>query len=149
MKKSYNGVILIPTFQERLEYLRCHGNVGKETFGVNRWLNQELYHSEEWLNFRREIILRDECCDLAHTDFPLDGYYDKDKDKVINVHRITVHHINIITAEDLVNNARKIFDPDNVITTCGNTHREIHYGFSRGVPVLVERTPNDTCPWKR
>lgn len=149
MKRSYSAVILIPTFEERVRYLSCGGQVGAETFSYLRWVNQELYHSADWLSFRRDIILRDECCDLAHPDYPIDGYYDKEKGRVLNPNKITVHHIEPLLPEDLANNSRKIFDPENVITTSGATHRCIHYGSSVHIPVVIERTPNDTCPWKR
>lgn len=149
MMRSYKEVIQIPTFEERLVYLLCCGMVGSETFGTLRWMNQELYRSPEWIAFRKKMILRDECCDLAHPDYPLDGYYDKKLGKVINQDRISVHHINILKPEDLADNSRKIFDPNNVITVSGQTHRYIHYGIPSVQPTIVERIPNDTCPWKR
>lgn len=149
MMRSYSEVMSLPTFEERLVYLLCNGVVSDETFGTLRWMNQELYKSPEWLEFRKQIILRDECCDLAHPDYPLDGYYDKSLNKVINTNRISVHHINILLPEDLVNNSRRIFDPENVITVSGQTHRYIHYGIPGAPPTIVERVPNDTCPWRR
>lgn len=149
MMKSYSELLQIQTFEERLRYLACKGLVGEETFGTLRWLNQELYKSPEWLSFRRDIIIRDECCDLAHPDNPLDGYFDQVKNRVVNTERITVHHINPLLPEDLVNNTRRIWDPENVITCSGQTHRYIHYGIPAVAPTFVERNPFDTCPWKR
>lgn len=147
--KSFTEVMQIQTFEDRLLYLSCYGKVAEETFGTLRWMTQELYKSPEWLDFRRDIILRDECCDLAHPDYPLDGYYDKEQDRVINKERISVHHINVLLPCDLANNSRRIFDPENVITCSGQTHRYIHYGTPIIKPRFVERRPNDTCPWKR
>ena len=149
MMKTYAELMNLQTFEDRLRYLACRGQVGAETFGTLRWINQELYRSNEWLTFRRNIIVRDECCDLAHQDYPLDGYYDPSQDRIINADKITVHHINVLTPEDLVNNTRKIFDPNNVITTSGQTHRYIHYGIPTYRPTVIERQPFDTCPWKR
>ena len=137
MIKTYSELIIIPDFLERYQYLRIGGRVGADTFGYDRYLNQILYHSDEWKRFRRDIIIRDNGCDLA-----CDGY---------DVHqRILVHHINPITVEDVLRRDPKIFDPDNVITTSHNTHQAIHYG-DEGLLIRAptERTKNDTCPWKR
>ena len=46
--KTYSELITIPTFEERYEYLRLNGRVGEETFGFDRYLNQEFYKSKEW-----------------------------------------------------------------------------------------------------
>ena len=62
-------MILLPTFEERYKYLKLGGLIGEETFGYDRYLNQILYRSSEWKRFRRDIILRDNGCDLA-----CDGY---------------------------------------------------------------------------
>ena len=61
--KTYSELITLPTFEERFLYLKLDGSVGKETFGFKRWLNQEFYHSDQWLQFRDEIIIRDEGID--------------------------------------------------------------------------------------
>ena len=58
--KSYAELITIPTFEERLEYLKVYGSVGIETFGNKRWLNQMFYQLPEWRNSRDEVIIRDE-----------------------------------------------------------------------------------------
>ena len=135
--KCYSELILLPTFLERFEYLKIGGRVGVATFGHDRYLNQILYHSGEWLEFRDDIIDRDKGCDLAFPGFEL---YD----------RIMVHHINPITVEDVLNRHSKIFDPENVISTCLNTHNAIHYGDASRLALLpLERTPNDTCPWRK
>lgn len=137
MIKTYSELMTIPTFLERYNYLRIGGRVGADTFGFDRYLNQILYHSDEWKRFRRDIIVRDNACDLS-----CDGY---------DIHqRILVHHINPITVEDVLRRDPKIFDPENVITTSHNTHQAIHYG-DEGLLIRAptERTRNDTCPWKR
>lgn len=137
MCRCYSELILLPTFKERYDYLRLGGTVGKETFGYDRYLNQILYTSVEWRNFRRQIIIRDNGCDLGCDGFELFS-------------RILVHHINPITAEDVLNRSPIVFDPENVITTSHNTHQAIHYGDETLLPLLpVERSKYDTCPWKK
>ena len=136
MSKCYSELILLPTFEERYEYLKLSGQVGFETFGPERYLNQILYRSPEWRHVRREVIIRDEGCDLAHPEFEI---FDK----------ILIHHINPITIDDVKNRDPKIFDMENLITVSHNTHNAIHYGSADLLPVLPpERYPGDTCPWK-
>lgn len=137
MIKTYSELITIPTFMERYRYLRIGGQVGKDTFGYDRYLNQVLYHSDEWKRFRRDIILRDNGCDLGCEGFEIYG-------------RVLIHHINPITIQDVLRRDPKIFDPENVICVSHNTHNAIHYGDeSLLVDEPIERRPNDTCPWKR
>lgn len=135
--KTYSELITIPSFLERFRYLKIGGVVGEETFGHERRLNQILYGCGEWKRFRRDIILRDKGCDLG-----CEGWDIGDK--------ILVHHINPITVEDVINRSEAIFDPENVISTSFQTHNAIHYGDESLLCIgPVERTPNDTCPWKR
>lgn len=134
--RTYSEMIALPTYEERFDYLKLDGKVGKETFGYDRYLNQVLYNTEQWKKFRREIIIRDNACDLA-----CEGYE-------IN-YRILVHHINPITVEDIVNRNPMIFDPENVVTTTHQTHNAIHYSDkSLLITKPIERTRNDTCPWR-
>lgn len=138
MIRTYSELITIPTFRERFEYLKLDGAVGYETFGYDRYLNQILYNSYEWkYDTRRKIILRDNGCDLGCDGFEIFG-------------KILVHHINPITVDDVLNRRPIVFDPENLISTTHNTHNAIHYG---DVDLLtigpIERTKNDTCPWKR
>lgn len=134
--RTYSEMITLKTYEERFDYLKIGGQVGLETFGYDRYLNQILYNTKQWKKFRREIIIRDNACDLA-----CEGYE-------IN-YRILVHHINPITVEDIINRNPMIFDPENAITTTHRTHNAIHYG-DKNLLVLqpMERTPNDTCPWR-
>ena len=135
--KTYSELILIPTFIERFRYLKIGGKIGEDTFGYDRYLNQILYRSEEWKRFRRDIIIRDNGCDLA-----CDGY------EIIG--NVLVHHINPITVEDVLRRDPKIFDPENVVSTSLNTHNAIHYGDeSLLITEPIIRTKNDTCPWRR
>ena len=136
MIRTYSELIKFPTFEERFEYLSLDGSVGQATFGYDRYLNQILYNSPEWKHFRRDIIIRDNGCDLACEGYEIRG-------------RIIIHHINTISIEDIVNRNPMVFDPENVITTTHNTHNAIHYGDKELlVTGPIERSANDTCPWK-
>ena len=135
--RTYSELITLPTFIERFRYLKLNGSVGMDTFGHDRYLNQILYHSEEWRRFRREVILRDNGCDLGCEDYEIHG-------------RVLIHHINPITVEDVIRRDPCIFDFENVISTSHNTHNAIHYGDeSLLVTEPIVRTPYDTCPWRR
>lgn len=135
--RTYSKLILLPTFEERFRYLKLGGIVGKETFGVDRYLNQVLYRSDEWKRVRREVIIRDNGCDLGMDGFDIHG-------------RIIVHHMNPITVEDIEQRRDYIFDPEYLVATSHNTHNAIHYGDeSLSILAPIDRTKNDTCPWKR
>lgn len=141
--KTYSELITLPTFEERYRYLRLGGKVGLETFGFDRWLNQVFYKSKEWLEVKDFVIIRDTglnryCQDLGMPE----GYNIYD--------RIVVHHINPINKEDIVLRTKYLLDPEYLISTTKNTHDAIHYGDeSLLIKAPVERTMNDTCPWRR
>lgn len=136
MMKSYSEMILLKTFKERFDYLKMNGNVGTVTFGGERYLNQTLYKSYEWKKVRREVIIRDNGCDLG-----VEGFELSPKD-------ILIHHINPITIDDIVNRNPIIFDLDNLITTKHKTHNAIHYSDDTMIFTgLVERTKDDTRLW--
>lgn len=136
MIRTYSELIRIPTFEERYQYLKLCGKVAEETFGFRRWLNQEFYHSAKWLGFRNKIIIRDNGCDLSLDGFDILG-------------SIIIHHLNPITYEDILNLNPCVFDPDNVVSTKLSTHNAIHYGNETLIShTPVERTINDTCPWR-
>ncbi len=134
--RTYTELMKLKTFEERFKYLYIGDGVAEETFGWRRFMNQQFYGSREWKEFRRKIILRDDCCDLGI------------EDRMI-MKRPIIHHLNPITYEDLLYRRPCLMDPENVITTYKRTHDAIHYaGESLLVKDLVERKPNDTCPWK-
>ena len=134
--KTYSDLILLPTIEERFNYLSLGGKVGEETFGFDRYLNQTFYKSKEWLEVRDYVIVRDNGCDLAMPGYEIGG-------------RILVHHMNPITIEDIVKKSKFLLDPEYLITTVKNTHDAIHYGdFSLLNLDPIERTRNDTCPWR-
>lgn len=135
--RSYSELIKLPTFEERFEYLRLDGEVGKDTFGFDRYINQSFYRCGEWKNVRDQVIIRDQGCDLGIPDRQLFDH-------------IIIHHMNPVTREDLINKRDALMDPEYLICVSNATHNAIHYGDEKQlVPThLVERRPNDTCPWK-
>lgn len=134
--KTYRELQRLRSFLDRFEYLKLSGTVGRSTFGYDRYLNQMLYTSRRWRRTRDGIIVRDNGCDLG-----IDGYEIFD--------RILVHHINPVTLEDVEEDRDIVYDPQNLIITAHITHNAIHYGDISLIPKLpIERTRNDTCPWK-
>ena len=134
--RTYSELIKLPTFEERYEYLKLKSFVGKETFGYDRYLNQQFYKSPRWIRLREKIILRDQGLDLACEGFEIYG-------------RIIIHHMNPISLDDILSDTEYLMNPEYLISVSNNTHQAIHYGDIDIVPVLPkERTPNDTCPWK-
>ena len=134
--KTYSELIALPTFEERFRYLKLSGQVGVDTFGFDRWLNQAFYKSKEWLAIRDHVIFRDNGCDL--------GVKGRD------IHsRVLIHHMNPITKEDILNRSDFLLNPEYLITTMKITHDAIHYGDES---ILfnepITRTKNDTCTWR-
>ena len=135
--KTYSELITLPTFEERFAYLQLNGVVGRDTFGFDRYLNQIFYRSKKWRSIRDRIIIRDNGCDLGVEGYEIYG-------------NILIHHINPITSEDIERESEFLFDPEYLITTTHSTHNAIHYGNISLLPTMpIERTKNDTCPWRR
>lgn len=134
--KSYSEMMKLQSFEERLAYLQLNSSVGDFTFNGHRYLNQQLYASGAWQEFRNFIIVRDNGCDLAIPGLSIFKY-------------ATVHHLNPISIEDIYNRSDAILDPENVVLCSAATHKLIHYGdASEQMPIFAERKPNDTIPWK-
>lgn len=134
--RIYTELSELPTFEERFEYLKLSGKVGAETFGFDRIFNQKFYSSYEWKRIRNFVISRDLGCDLG-----VDGY------EIQN--GIFIHHMNPITLDDIEKRTEILLNPNYLICTSFETHNAIHYGdVSQAVRKPIERTPNDTCPWK-
>ena len=136
--RTYSELITLPKFEERYEYLKLNGVVGEETFGFNRYLNQEFYQRDkEWLRIRDYVIIRDQGCDLGIEGREIRG-------------KIIVHHMNPITKDDLLERTEFLLNPEYLICTLKSTHDAIHYGdenlLMKGP---VERKANDTCPWRK
>ena len=135
--KRYSELILLPTFEERYKYLQLNGVIGDETFGFDRYINQMFYRSQEWKQVRDYVIVRDNGCDLG-----IDGHEIRGK--------ILIHHMNPIGIKDIRQVNKFLLDPEYLITTMLSTHNAIHYGDeSLLVTDPIERSKNDTCPWKR
>lgn len=133
--RRYSELVRLETFEERFEYLRLPGLVGRATFGFDRYINQKFYQSRQWKDVRNFVLLRDNGCDLG-----------------ISGHEIgispLIHHVNPVTVSDITHGDEWILDPEFLITTTKNTHNAIHYGVKSLVPkVTVERKPNDTKLW--
>lgn len=135
--RTYSELIKLPTFEERFQYLKLDGDVGVETFGFDRYLNQAFYSSDEWKSIRNQVIIRDNGCDL--------GIEGREIYK-----RIIIHHMNPITKEDLLYRTEYLLNPEYMICAMKNTHDAIHYGDENLLfKDPIERKPNDTCPWRR
>lgn len=137
MIRTYSELIKIPTFKERFKYLQLGGCVGRETFGYDRWINQQFYQRDpRWKKIRDQVIIRDCGCDLAMPGFEIYG-------------KLFVHHMNPLMLRDLVDQTEFLLEPEYLICTSFETHQAIHYGDeSLIVGEPIERKPNDTCPWK-
>ncbi|BDE87909.1 hypothetical protein CE91St42_23670 [Oscillospiraceae bacterium] len=134
--RTYSELITFPTFEERYQYLRLNGSVGRETFGFDRYMNQFFYRSPEWKKVRNEVIARDNGCDLGVEGREIFG-------------RVLIHHMNPISPEDIRDRSDLLLNPEFLITTVHNTHQAIHYG-DESLLILspIQRARHDTCPWK-
>jgi len=136
MIKTYKELSRLPTFEERFNYLKLGGSVGRATFGFDRYLNQSLYQSREWKKIRNDVIVRDGGCDLG-----IPG-------REIFI-RTLVHHINPIAVEDIEDANDCVFDMNNLICTSYDTHNAIHFGDeSLLVRLPKERRKGDTTLWR-
>ena len=134
--RTYSELITLPTFEDRYRYLQLNGAVGKDTFGFDRYINQQFYRSKEWQRIRDEVIIRDNACDLGIEGYEIHG-------------RIYVHHMNPIMARDIQSNSDYLMNPEFLICTTHRTHNAIHYGDENLLArAPIERTKNDTCPWR-
>ena len=136
MMKTYSELIKLKTFKERYEYLRLDGLIGEETFGFDRYMNQKFYKSKEWKRIRDQVIVRDNGCDLGVEGYEIGG-------------RILIHHMNPILLKDIQTLSEFLLNPEYLICTTLDTHNAIHYGDSNLLVIEpIERTKNDTCPWR-
>lgn len=142
--KNYSELIRLETFEERFNYLKTVSKVGIATFGHQRYLNQRFYNSDAWKSLRYQILSRDNARDLGIVDLGP------------NFDSFTIHHINPITIDDVLNNAPKVWDPENLITTTSYTHKALHYGsanpynpfgVAQNLDGSTSRSPGDTMLW--
>lgn len=136
MIRTYSELITHSTFEDRFEYLSLKGQVGQETFGFDRYLNQKFYRSREWKQIRDLVIVRDSGCDLGILGREIQSH-------------IIIHHMNPLMLNDITDSTEYLLDPEYLICVSHNTHQAIHYGdASLLVADPIVRTKNDTCPWK-
>ena len=135
--KTYSELIQLPTFEERFQYLKLSGAVGKETFGFDRYLNQNFYRSAAWKRVRDQVIVRDNGCDLGIDDRIIYG-------------KILIHHMNPINDRDILDLTDILLNPEYLICVSHITHNAIHYSDESLLPSEpIVRFKNDTCPWKQ
>lgn len=135
--RTYSELITLPTFEERFKYLQLNGQVGESTFGFDRYMNQVFYRSQKWKSIRDFVIIRDCGCDLGVEGYDIHG-------------KIIIHHMNPLSMRDIETESDFLLNPDFLICTTHNTHNAIHYGDENLlVTAPIERTKNDTCPWRR
>lgn len=136
MIRTYSELIEIDSYADRFKYLKLSGVVGASTFGSRRYLNQKFYKSYEWLHLRDKVITRDLGRDLAFEGYDIAG-------------PIHIHHMNPMMVRDLVEFNPDVLNPEYLISTSYQTHKAIHYS-NEDMLILqpIERSPNDTCPWK-
>jgi hypothetical protein len=133
--RRYSDLNRIQGFEERFAYLSIRSVVGVDTFGYERWLNQNFYRSRQWKDTREVVIARDYGRDLG-----IEGYEIYDK--------VIVHHMNPIAVGDIVHADLDILDPEYLICTSHRTHNAIHYGDeSLLAKPLVQRRAGDTRLW--
>lgn len=134
--RTYNELMLLPTFEERFKYLKLSGRVGEETFGFDRWINQKFYRSAEWKHLRDQVIIRDNGCDLGVEGREIYG-------------KILIHHMNPITKKDILDRTDLLLNPMYLISVTKQTHDAIHYSDeSILINDPIVRSRNDTCPWR-
>lgn len=136
MIRCYRELRRLETFEERYRYLKLAGQVGANIFGFNRHFNQTFYQSNKrWQSARSKVILRDKGCDL--------GMEDREIGK-----GLTIHHMNPVTLDDILEDRDWIYDPEYLICVSDRTHKAIHYG-DESLLILppIERTPGDTKLW--
>lgn len=136
MIRTYKELSRLQTFDERFQYLCLNGIVGEATFGFNRFINQNFYRSQEWKTVRDFVIVRDNGCDLGVEGYEIHG-------------QMLIHHINPISVKDIETRSDFLLNPEFLITTIHSTHNAITFGDKNLLAkVPIERTKNDTCPWR-
>lgn len=133
--RCYTELRRIRDYKDRYNYLVLGGEVGRKTFGHDRYLNQLFYTSYEWKHVRNIVIARDLGCDMG-----VEGYEIFD--------RIYIHHMNPMTPDNIIHDDPTILDPEFLISVSHQTHNAIHYGDARLLKQLpVDRRPGDTKLW--
>jgi hypothetical protein len=135
MIRNFSDLSRLKSFDERYNYLKLSGNVGQETFGYNRYLNQVLYVSKRWRGVRDLVIIRDNACDLGLPGYEIGGL-------------VIVHHMNPLTPEEIEDDTNSIYDLSFLISVSFQTHQAIHYGDENKLVRSPEkRFKGDTKLW--
>lgn len=133
--RSYSELILLPTFEERFEYLKLTPNERYSSIRKFRYLNQRFYQGNEWKSISNMVRVRDNGLDLGISGYEISG-------------RIYVHHMNPVTLEDLEVGSPKLLDPENLISCSFYTHEAITNSDETLLPkIFEERKPGDTKLW--
>lgn len=127
--KNYSELILLDSYEERLEYLKLLDN----NVTSPRHMSESFYKSQLWKHVRKLVIDRDMGFDLAVFGVYIEG------PKI-------VHHINPINESDILYQTNRLIDLENLITTSVVTHNKIHYN-TKEKEDWVERRPGDTKLW--
>lgn len=136
--RRYSELSQLNTFEERFNYLRLDGSVGMDTFGFDRYMNQQFYRSKEWKDIRDKVIIRDNGCDLGIPGNEIKG-------------KVYIHHMNPLTPNDIEFSTENLLNPEYLVCVSHSTHNAIHYGNDTFLDKnkIVERMSGDTCPWKK
>ena len=129
---TYSDLIMVPTFEERVAFLRTDGKPSELTFDELRFLNQTFYNSRAWKIVRASVIVRDLGFDLGIPGREIFG-------------RVLVHHMNPLIPKDFYLQSDKTLDPEFLITTSHDTHLAIHFGYVKAN--IVDRFSGDTKLW--
>lgn len=136
MIRIYSELIKFPSFEERFKYLKLSNKTGIQTFGFDRYINQNFYRSTEWRRVRNAVIVRDNSCDLGVIGCELFG-------------RIYVHHMNPISLKDFEEGSDYLMDLEFLICVSHATHNAIHFGNEKNLlNTIRERRRGDTILWK-
>lgn len=137
MIRTYTDLQKLQTLDDRFEYCKLGGGVGKETFGYERYMNQIFYKSREWLRVKRDVMVRDNGCEFGLKDYPIGG-------------QIIVHHLNPLTKRDIEEQTEYLLNPEYLISVSLLTHNAIHYGSRDLLPTdYIPRSKDDTCIWMK
>ena len=135
--KSWDELGKIETFEGRIEYLRTYSTVGEPTFGYDRWINQKFYRSAEYRKLRQKIAAKQYGWDLGIKGYPLPEVF-------------ILHHMNPITVEDIIDGSEFAWDPKYLVCVSPETHRAIHFQDTKNrLPLIAQRSKNDTSPWRK
>ena len=133
--RTYEELSKLDGLEDRFDYLALHGDIGSDTFGYDRWVNQAFYRSREWRNVRNLVIIRDNGNDMGVDNFAVQG-------------SPYVHHMNPIMIDDFGLESDDIINPDFLICVSQRTHNAIHYGNRSNLPrEPIVRMPGDTRLW--